>query len=452
VPDSRDFPRFAIAVAPGLLRLARAMTGDETVAELLAEDALLATFRSWPRGGRLSPGVKAHRALVAARPRERVILRRPSSGLQLQDVSLHSASSAEAGTNESELLWEGLADLAERHRLLLLLRYAAGLTLAETSLVLGLPRLVVDRLHPRALRALRLTCDIDVPERTDDDLRTGATEFEASVCRAIQSRVDQPEVDADGLVDRVLDRASRMAPASHRSHVLAGAVVGTVIATLAAAAFLFSSGRGESSRTLAPLPPAPPGTQLVGYRGMAVVVPATWTLHESPCGRTVAPSRAWRTEDAVSCAGTPLSPSVTLTDAPVNFPPGPPPPARTSRVSGQVFTRTAVAHYNGIYQQAVFVFGARFMMIVRSPDQAVVSAITRSVRAVPDGYTVVPTCRSLPLREAVAALGAVGLTASITHTSSIPMWHGEPPVIFQNEPSGSIVRQGTRIALTIPGR
>jgi hypothetical protein len=114
--------------------------------------------------------------------------------------------------------------------------------------------------------------------------------------------------------------------------------------------------------------------------------------------------------------------------------------------------RTAVAHYNGMYQQAVFVFGARFMMIVRSPDQAVVAAISNSVRAVPDGYAVVPTCRSLPVREAVRALVAVGLTASVTHTSSIPMWHGEPPVIFQDAPSGSIVRRGTRIALTIPGR
>lgn len=206
-------------------------------------------------------------------------------------------------------------------------------------------------------------------------------------------------------------------------------------------------------------PPLPPGTQLVGYRTIAAVVPADWTLAELRCGRIVADGTAyrdWATSGQCTAAG--RAPSVTFADAPINFAPMSAPPERTSHVAGYVSMRSLLTRIKGVYQQTVFVFAARFMMTVRSPDLKVVDAIISSIRAVPDGFTVVPACERLPMRKAVAALSDAGLTANLLFTTSLaigpalpPSRYGGPLVTLQDRASGSVVRAGTAVALTIPG-
>jgi DNA-directed RNA polymerase specialized sigma24 family protein len=456
VQDQGDFARFATDAAPGLLRLAGALTGDAVAAERLVEDALVETFRSFPQRGHRSPLVEAHRALVAARPRTRATRSGPSQGLQLHDVSPRAAS-APGEADADELLWEAVRDLGERQQLLLMLRCVAGLSGADAAMVLKLPSVVADQVRGHALRELRRTLDVEIAAlHAEGHTGVDPAAFDASVCRAIRAHARQPDVDVHQLVNRVSERTSGTLPRAGVPLRLVGAMVIAAFVVTAATSLLVASGLPGHTGHRAAAAPAPSGTrvgsQLVGYRGIAVAVPATWVLHESPCGRTVSPRRVTGTASDLTCAGAPLSTSVTLADPPAIPQPMHTPPARTSSVAGHVSVRTAVDQFDGFYRQTVFVFAARFMMIVRSPDRAVLTAIVHSVRAVPEGYSVVPTCQSLPVREAAGALVAVGLTSSITHASSVPAWYGEPPVIFQSKPPGSIVPAGTLVALTIPGR
>jgi hypothetical protein len=115
-----------------------------------------------------------------------------------------------------------------------------------------------------------------------------------------------------------------------------------------------------------------------------------------------------------------------------------------------VAQRTTVTRVDGAFHQTVFVFGAGFMMTVRSPDRTVVESIVSSVRPVPEGYTVVPYCQTLPVRQAAATLRAADLAISIAHTSSLSARYGATPVTFQNRAPGTVVPEGTSVALTIP--
>lgn len=429
------------------------MTGEIASGERLAEDALVAVCRMWQRPiVHRDPLLAARRALAAAtRRRSRFRPPRLRGALELQDFRPTTTEEAEGagGAVDVELLWLSLDHLSPSERLTVALCYASGLTIEEASRVLRRPAATVRRLYWRALTELRKGADL--PDETVPDPDTPADRgFEDLVTRAVRSHVDVP-LDVEPLLRRVAEHTAHGGQRPRWDRVLAGTTGVAVVGAVCALLWSLLGGDAPHRRDALPRPPLPPGTQLVGYRSLVAVVPSDWTLAELPCGRIVAAGttyRDWtRTGQCTAAGGVP---SVTFTDAPLNFAPMSAPPQRTGRVAGYVSMRTLLTRVDGVYQQTVFVFGARFMMTVRSPDPAVLATIISSVRAVPDGYAIVPACERLPVREAVASLSDAGLTPKIAFTSSLSVRYGAPPVTFQNRPSGSVVRAGTPVALTIP--
>jgi DNA-directed RNA polymerase specialized sigma24 family protein len=458
VPDRRahgcdrdDFWAFAAEDASALVRLAHALTGDVSRRERLVTAALVETLRSWPRALRLGPQVFARRALVRALPSRSAAFARPRPRLQLQDVVRGDKPSRDEAAHVEELVWQGMFDLSDRQRALLALHFGAGLSLATTARVLRLPVRLADWLQRRAMQELRLAADLGAAPVQPDRGEADAAVFEASLRTALAAHLADAEIDVRQLLDAVLVRTSGTASRSNRSRSLAVAAVLLTVAAVAVGFLVGSDRPGERAFEL----PAASGSQLFGYRSLAVAVPAGWQVHESRCGRRVEPPLAARSDrPPTDCSVRSKGSSVTFHNdlfdplAPLRAL-----PRVTSHLAGHVVLSTGVARtQGGIFQQTTFVPRERFVMTVRSPDQALVAAITGSLVAVPAGFAVVPRCESLPVRDAVAALTAVNLTSSISHSLSLSTWRDEPPVIFQNKPTGAVVPDGTVVALTIPGR
>ncbi len=455
MPAPDDFLHFAAAHARELVRVGHAATGELAVGERLAEDALVEVFRSWPLLPADDRLPAARRALAAAARQGRRLAAAPrfSGGLELRDFrAVDNEEVPPSGDlDNGAVLWEALDNLSAPQRLTVALLYAGDLTVDEAARVLRRPRATVRRSQQRALTELMLAADLDVAVAAEKDGEPGgAADVEDRVRQALRSHFDVP-FDVAPLLHRVADRTADAPQRSHRSFMLAGAAGVLVVGTVCALVWSLLGSASPQRRDALPPPPLPPGTQLVGYRTIAAVVPADWTLAELRCGRIVAEGTTYRnwakTGQCTAAAG---GTSVTFAEAPLNSPPMIAPPQRTSRVAGHVAVNTPVTRVNGIYRQTVFIFAVDFMMTARSRDRDVVEAITSSVRAVPDGFTVVPACERLPVREAVAALSEAGLTPKIAFTSSLSIRYGEPPVTFQDRASGSVVREGTKVALTIP--
>lgn len=451
VPGQDDFLRFAAVHARELVRLGHAATGELAAGERLAETALVEVFCLWRRPQVHRDPLLAARRVIAAscRRRGRVATTAFRGALELRDF--HAPREATGGLDDGELLWESLDHLSASQRLVVALRYAGNLADDEVARVLRRPPAAVRRSQQRALTELMLAADLDVAVVTDEGGESGgATDLEAWVRQSLRSHVDVP-FDVAPLLHRVAERTASARQRPRRDLVLVGAAGILVVGAVAALLWSLLGSEAPHRRDALSRPTLPPGTQLVGYSGIAVVVPADWTLAELPCGRIVADGTAYRDwAETGQCAAAGKAPSVSFADAPVNSPPLFAPLERTGRAAGHVTVSTPLTRANGVYRQTVLVFGARVMMTVRSPNRTVVEEIASSARAVPHGFVVVPACEKLPLRQAVAALSEAGLTPKVAFTSSLSTRYGEPPVTFQNRASGSVVRKGTAVALTIP--
>jgi DNA-directed RNA polymerase specialized sigma24 family protein len=455
MPQSEGFDSFARRYAGELLALARCLTIDPGESEQLVEDALLRVWRAEESAtsdddSRLRTG---RRAVVRShlRRRPRASLSMSGGTFELTDRHPSAGEDRPGHGPRPDSLEQALQDLPPRSLVVLALRVGRDLSQGETGGVLGWGSVAVRLMERRALHQVRLVADLgDDPGRNNP--AGSEAELWAGLREAFAARVP-PRPDTASLLQRVAQRTAgvrRLAP-RHRVAV----TVTAALALMAAAAGIAAVQQGQpppaEDRVAAPLR-VPAGSRLVGYRSIAVAVPSGWQLEGSSCGRIIV-HRAFyrRSSDIGPCASVGPA-SVTLGDAPLNFPPLVVPRSRTSRVAGHLAQRSAVDRIRGSYSQTVFVFGAHFMMTVRSLNKATVNAVVSSMHPVPKGFTVVPNCESLPVREAVATLEMVGLGSSIAHSLTLSTWHDEPPVIFQSKPSGSIVRRGTAVALTIPGR
>lgn len=453
MPEPESFHDFAARHVGELMRLARYLTLGVNRGERLVELALVHVWRSWPDAQTDSDGLRmAQRALVGEylgrQPLVRFDMRRGE--IELQDrrrLADDAAGAVEAGGPGA--LAQAVDELSPRHRTVLALRVGQGLSVPEAARVLGWPQVAVREVERRALNEVRLAADLPAASISgaDDPSETG---LRAGVGTALRARGDGA-LDEAALLQRVAQQTGGVRRPPPRRRLVAGAVAVGAVAVVTAGiagrlAHDSTPGVDVSSR-----PPAPAGTRLVGYRGIAVAVPADWRLRGSSCGRVVVHGTTYHrpTGDAGPCASVGAT-SVTLGDAPPNSPPLFVSPGRTSRVAGHVAQRTGLSRVEGVYQQTVFVFGADFMMTVRSADKTTVATVVSSMQAVPAGYTVVPNCERLPVRAAVAALEQARLTSRIAHTSSLSPRFGTPPVTFQNRISGDVVREGTPVALTIP--
>ena len=111
---------------------------------------------------------------------------------------------------------------------------------------------------------------------------------------------------------------------------------------------------------------------------------------------------------------------------------------------------TTPVHREGRFHEIVVVPRANVQMIVRTTDIHVMDDIVDSLELVPAGYTVVPSCQRLMLREAIERLNDAGLALKLIQASTLSDREREPPVTRQTIASGAIVEKGTVVGLGFP--
>ena len=151
-----DFDNFVAAHVDDLLRTAYLIVWDEGEAEDLVQECLLKVARRWPRVHRMEqPQAYARRILVNLAldgARRRAQRRRE---LEAGDAtSLWAVDPLQALETRAELL-QALAQLHERQRAVLVLRYFNDLTEAQVADVLGCSPGTVKSSASRGLARLR---------------------------------------------------------------------------------------------------------------------------------------------------------------------------------------------------------------------------------------------------------------------------------------------------------
>jgi RNA polymerase sigma-70 factor (sigma-E family) len=150
---SRDeFAGFVAADATRLLRIAYLLTGDVTAAEDLLQDVLERMYVAWPRVD--NPFAYARTALARhAANRWRTRARRPQVSLVDADHPWNPDEAAR--TDDRDELMRGLAELPDRQRAAVVLRYLEELSEAETAAVLRCSVGTVKSQTSRGLTKLR---------------------------------------------------------------------------------------------------------------------------------------------------------------------------------------------------------------------------------------------------------------------------------------------------------
>lgn len=151
---SDDFDAFAIAAWPRLRWAALMLTGDDHLAEDLAQTALERTYAAWRRVRHGEPFSYARRVLVNANI-DRMRRRRVTEVL---DSDGHLEVPGETGTgcvNDADLLVRLLAALSAQERRVLVLRYYYDLSEAGVASELGVSTGTVKSTASRALAKLR---------------------------------------------------------------------------------------------------------------------------------------------------------------------------------------------------------------------------------------------------------------------------------------------------------
>lgn len=142
-------------------------TGDMHSAEEVAQEAFVRVCRDWERVRSMAvPGVWVHRVainLATSRFRRRAAERRANRRLD----SLTSREVDEGDIALRLAVREALARIPQRGRAVLILRFYAGLSVGETSQVLGRSEGTIKTWTHRALAALRSSGIIEREEVTD---------------------------------------------------------------------------------------------------------------------------------------------------------------------------------------------------------------------------------------------------------------------------------------------
>lgn len=135
-----DFAAFAESVAATLYNLAYLLTGHRQAAEDLTQDALLNIYRHWSRVEAADhPVAYGKRVLtncyLSQRRRHRL---REVHGLELRDVDLGGAAvDLTAGVEARDEMWGALAELPDRQRTVLVLRYYEDMSDADMPTYCG---------------------------------------------------------------------------------------------------------------------------------------------------------------------------------------------------------------------------------------------------------------------------------------------------------------------------
>jgi RNA polymerase sigma-70 factor (sigma-E family) len=165
--DDAAFLLFVAGARRDLRHLAWLLTGDQHRAEELVQETLARTYAAWPRIRADDPGGYARRVLVNAktdswrrRRRERLVEDVGESRYPAPDV-------AEVVAYRAEIV-AALRGLTARERVVVVLRYYADLSEADTAAELGVSLGTVKSTASRALAKLRDSPDLRDERATGD--------------------------------------------------------------------------------------------------------------------------------------------------------------------------------------------------------------------------------------------------------------------------------------------
>jgi RNA polymerase sigma-70 factor (sigma-E family) len=155
--DEKRFTDFAVAQAVPLRRQAYLLCGDWHTADDLVQTTLIKLYKAWPRvNSDAVPMNYARRTLVRSwlDERRRPWRKRENSGTGLPDVPAPGAEQTDR-VADREQLFRALSVLAPRQRAVLVLRYFAGMSIAEVAEALDCSEGTVKSQAARALATLR---------------------------------------------------------------------------------------------------------------------------------------------------------------------------------------------------------------------------------------------------------------------------------------------------------
>lgn len=159
VKDRMDFDEFAVAAWPRLRRAAYLLTGDDHLAEDLAQTALVRTYAVWRRVRREDAFAYARRVLVNLnidRLRSRAV-RATDLVAEVPEPALPSGGGS--GIEDREEVVRLLATLTERERRVVVLRHYYDLSEASVAAELKIARGTVKSTLARALAKLRVAAE-----------------------------------------------------------------------------------------------------------------------------------------------------------------------------------------------------------------------------------------------------------------------------------------------------
>jgi RNA polymerase sigma factor (sigma-70 family) len=313
-PAGQSLDDFARQHGPGLTGFAYLLSGDRPRADDLVQDVLLAMRRRF--GDRL----KLERPLAYA---QRAIVNADTSSSRRQPSSEQQLLGTDPGPGEE--LWQLLAGLPHRQRVVLVLRHLLGHSDGEIAETLGCRRGTVRSLASRALADLRTSATVSLHSPSDDganrwvphdDLERRLTElFQQRAATASQA----PRVDLGSENNHRMAAGLRSdRPVRPRKHlalltaaavvvIIAGAVVGLQTrrhgertGTSAAASSLHSV--TKPTVTSAPSLAAKPTATLTPPRVTKPTATPTLLLGKRPC--KVAAPDSWR--QAIAAGAVPV--------------------------------------------------------------------------------------------------------------------------------------------------
>jgi RNA polymerase sigma-70 factor (sigma-E family) len=157
--DDAAFVLFVAGARRDLRHLAWLLTGDQHRAEELVQETLARTYAAWPRIRRDDPTGYARRVLVNAKTDT---WRRRRHERLVEDVGesrYPAADVADVVAYRAEIV-AALRGLTARERAVVVLRYYADLSEADTAAELGVSRGTVKSTASRALAKLRGSPDL----------------------------------------------------------------------------------------------------------------------------------------------------------------------------------------------------------------------------------------------------------------------------------------------------
>ena len=154
-----EFRRFVRAEQEPLFRAAVLLCGDRGIAEDLVQTAFVRTYDRWDRLRHENPAAYARRIVANAhidrwrrsRGRERLTDDVPDAGRADETPQV----------DQRDAVLRALAELSDRERRVVVLRFLSDLSEADTATVLGIPQGTVKSVTNRAVAKLRASHHLD---------------------------------------------------------------------------------------------------------------------------------------------------------------------------------------------------------------------------------------------------------------------------------------------------